>query len=57
MASLALAATPNERANCVAEVFTLFAPTGELGEFVSGRAKDGGFGAVGATASSDCGGR
>ncbi len=69
VASLALAATmlaglaagaaaaPNERANCVAEVFTIFAPTGELGEFVSGQAKDGGFREVGAAASSDCGGR
>jgi len=50
-------AAPDERANCVAKVFTIFAPTGELGAFVSEQAKDGGFGEVGAVASSDCGGR
>ncbi len=50
-------AAPNQNANCLAEVFTVFAPTGELGGFVSGIAKDGGLGVAGTLASTDCGTR
>ena len=59
LASLAegAGAAPNQSANCVAEVFTIFAPTGGLGGFVSEIAKDGGLGVAGTLASTDCGGR
>ncbi|HEV2126029.1 MAG TPA: hypothetical protein VGW38_25005 [Chloroflexota bacterium] len=54
-----VSAAPNEKANCVAEVFTHFAPQGVLGEFISEFTQTiGGLGhEAGPVASSDCGAR